>query len=106
MSTTTDGGGEISFNAFDTTAESVTYTATDLTDSVTVTQTVAVAFTPGIPQVSQSTVQASPSAVPADGSTASTITVTMEDHNGNPVPGITITLAALNGSPAIAPSSG
>jgi hypothetical protein len=104
--TTTNGSGQITFNAFDITAEAITYTASDSTDSVTVTQTVAVTFTAALPQVSQSTVQASPSAVPADGSTASTITVTVQDHNTNPVPGISITLTALNGSAAIAPTSG
>ena len=105
VATTTDGSGDISFNAFDTTAESITYTATDSTDSVTVAQTVAVTFTAGVPQVSQSAVQASPSAVPADGTTASTITVTVEDHNANPVQGIGITLTALNGSSAITPTT-
>ncbi|MGO8862365.1 MAG: beta strand repeat-containing protein [Acidimicrobiales bacterium] len=104
--TTTNGSGQIAFDAYDTTAESITYSATDTTDSVTVTQTVAVIFTAGVPQVSQSSVQASPSAVPADGTTASTITVTVEDHNGNAVPGVTITLAALSGSSVITPSSG
>jgi adhesin/invasin len=106
VTTTTNGGGEIAFNAFDTTAESVTYTAIDTTDNVTVTHTVAVTFTAGVSQVSASTVQASPTAVAADGSAASTITVTMNDHNTNPVPGITITLAALNGTSTITPTNG
>ena len=91
---------------YDTTAESLTLVATDSTDSMTVAQTVEVTFTAGIPQVSQSSVQASPSSVPADGSTQSTITVTLEDHNGNPVPGITVALAALSGSSHISPSTG
>ena len=104
--TTTDADGEISFNAFDTTAEAVTFSATDSTDNFTITQTVSATFTPGLPQVSNSPVQASPSTVPADGSTASTITVKMEDHNTNPVPGVVISLTALNGSSVIAPSSG
>ncbi len=104
--TTTNGSGQITFNGYDTTAESITYVASDTTDSLTVAQTVAVTFTAGVPQVSQSTVQASPSAVPADGTTASTITVTVEDHNANPVHGVTIALTALNGSSVIAPTSG
>jgi hypothetical protein len=106
VTTTTNGGGEIAFNAFDTTAESVTYTAIDTTDNVTVTHTVAVLFTAAVSQISQSTVLANPTAVAADGSTASTVTVTMNDHNANPVPGVTVTLAALNGSSAITPSTG
>jgi len=104
--TTTNSSGQISFNAFDTTAESVTFTATDTTDSITVAQTVSATFTSGLPQVSNSTVQASPTSVPADGLTASTITVTLQDHNANSVPGVTISLTALNGSSVIAPASG
>ena len=106
LDTTTNGSGSISFSTYDTTAERVTYTATDTTDNVTVTQTVGVTFTPGVPQVSQSTVGASPTSVPADGSTASKITVTLEDHNANPVPGVTVTLSALSGSSVISPVTG
>jgi outer membrane protein assembly factor BamB len=40
-----------------------------------------------------STVTASPASVPADGSTTSTITVSLKDTNGNPVSGKTVTLA-------------
>jgi hypothetical protein len=104
--TTTNGSGVITFGTNDTTAESMTYTATDTTDTLTVTQTVTATFTAAAPQVTQSTVQANPTAVPANGSTASTITVTVEDHNANPVPGLPIALAALNGSSVIAPASG
>ena len=42
------------FGSNDTTAESITYTATDTTDSLTVTQTGTATFTAGVPQVSQS----------------------------------------------------
>jgi Bacterial Ig-like domain (group 1)/Invasin, domain 3 len=104
--TTTNGNGVITFGTNDTTAESVTYTATDTTDNLTVTQTGTVTFTAAAPQVSQSTVEANPTSVPADGSTKSTITVTVEDHNANPVPGITVMLTALNGSSVIAPALG
>ena len=58
--TTTNASGVIGFGTNDTTAESITYTATDTTDDITVAQTVAVAFTAGVAQVSQSTVQANP----------------------------------------------
>jgi hypothetical protein len=104
--TTTNGVGAITFDTYDTTAESITYTATDATDSVTVSETTAVTFTPGVPQVSESSVVANPTTVPADGSTSSTITVTVADHNANPIPGDAITLAALNGSAVISPASG
>ena len=104
--TTTNAVGEILFDADDTTAESITYTATDATDNVTVTQTVAVTFLAGAPQVSQSSVQADPTSVPSDGTSASTVTVTLDDHNQNPVPDVTVQLTALNGSSVIAPATG
>ena len=104
--TTTNSYGEISFDANDTTAESITYTATDTTDNVTVTQTATVTFLAGVPQVSQSSVQASPTSVPADGTSASTVTVTLQDHNQNPVPHVTVELIPLNGSSVIAPATG
>ncbi len=104
--TTTNGSGEIVFVTNDTAAESITYTATDTTDNVTVMQTQTVTFLAGVPQVSQSSVQANPTSVPADGKSASTVTVTLADHNQNPVPGITVALTGLNGSSVIAPASG
>jgi hypothetical protein len=103
--TTTDGNGSITFDAYDTTAESVTFTATDTTDGVVVAQTGVATFTAGAPQVDQSSLQANPTAVPADGSTASVVTVTLQDHNDNPIPGLTITLSALDGSSSIVASS-
>ncbi len=102
---TTDSSGKVEFLANDTAAESVTYQATDTTDTVVVAQTVNVTYTAGVPQVSDSSVAASPTAVPADGSTPSTITVVIADHNGNPVPGKTVTLTALNGSSVVVGSS-
>ena len=104
--TTTDGSGQITFGVEDTSVESITYSATDVTDNVEVNETVSVVFRAGLPQAAQSSMQASPSSVPADGVTTSTITVTAEDHNANPVRGITITLSALNGSSVITPSTG
>ena len=76
LATTTNSSGSITFDAYDSTAETVTLTATDTTDGVVVAQTANVTFVAGAPQVNQSTVQATPSAVPADGTTASTVTVT------------------------------
>ena len=92
---TTDGNGEAEFIANDTTAETVVYSATDTSDGasgVIVSQTVSVTFTSGLPQVSQSSITSSPASVPADGTTSSTVTVLLLDHNGNPVVGKTIQL--------------
>ena len=47
VSAITDASGQATFTVTDTTAEDSTYTATDTTDGVTVTQHAAVTFTPG-----------------------------------------------------------
>jgi hypothetical protein len=91
---TTDATGKAEFLAYDTTAETVTYSATDTTDNVALTQTANVSFTATAPQSDNSTVTANPSNVAADGKTSSTVTVTLEDHNSNPVPGKTLSLTA------------
>ena len=69
------------------------------------TQTVSVTFTATAPQVDNSTVSANPHDVAADGKTSSTVTVTLDDHNSNPVSGKTIALAAAGGSSVITPVS-
>ncbi len=102
---TTDPNGVAVFDAYDTAAEAVTFTATDTTDHVVVGQTVSVTFVAGLPQVSESSIAASPTSVPANGSSASTITVTIRDHNGNPVPGQSIVLTAAGGTPSVIPVS-
>lgn len=53
-----------------------------------------------------STVSANPPSVVADGTTTSTITVTLLDSGGNPVSGKTVTLAADGGSSVISAASG
>ncbi|MGD0381802.1 MAG: Ig-like domain-containing protein [Acidimicrobiales bacterium] len=100
---TTNNSGVATFYAYDTTAETVQYTAEDTTDSVTLGQTVSVTFVATAPQASNSTVAANPPVVANDGTTASTITVTLQDHNSNPVPGKAISLAAVAGSSKITP---
>ncbi len=72
----------------------------------------AFAITAGIPQAS-STVQTSPSSVFADGTTTSTVTVTLVDAYSNPVSGKSVTLVSsrggtdtIIGSPATTNASG
>ena len=87
-------------------AESVTFTATDTTDSnLVLNKTVSITFQAGPvdPAGLGTTVTATPTNPPADGSTASTITVTLADYFSNPVSGKTVALAALNGSSTISP---
>jgi hypothetical protein len=110
----TNNNGEADFQADDTHAETVTFTATDTTDgNLVLSQTVSITFTPGTadPSSTGTTVTANPTNPPADGSTASTITVTLTDYFSNPIAGSTVTLKALNGSsklngtPATTPAS-
>lgn len=102
-----NAAGEVDFNADDTVAENVTFTAIDTSDNVTLTKTVSVAYTagPADPASIGTTVTANPTNPPADGSTPSTITVTLTDFFSNPVAGKTIALKALNGSSTISPAS-
>jgi len=102
---TTDTTGRATFDAYDTTAETVTYSAVDTSDGITLTQTVGVTFTATAPQVDNCTVSANPLGVAADGKTSSTVTVTLDDHNSNPVSGKAISLAAAGGSSVITPVS-
>ena len=101
-----NASGVVTFTVKDAKAEAVTYTAADTTDSVTITQTATVTFQGGTPTAAQSTVTASPLSVPADGSTTSTITVTLKDSAGNPVSGSTVTLGQGGGASTISAASG
>ncbi len=87
ISGTTNAAGQATFTVKDTIAETTTYTATDTTDTLTVTQTATVTFSAGPVTAAQSTVSASPGSVLADGSTTSTVTVTLKDAQSNPVSG-------------------
>jgi hypothetical protein len=85
--------GAITLNATLTKAGTlVTITATDHAGTKTGTSNT---FTvnAGAVTAAQSTVSASPTTVPRDGTTNSTITVTLKDANSNPVSGKTVTLA-------------
>jgi hypothetical protein len=101
-----NASGVVTFTVKDATAETVTYTATDTTDSVSITQSATVSFTAGVPTAGNSTVSASLASVPADNTTTSTITVTLKDGNGNPVSGKTVTLAQGTGHSTVSAASG
>src|SRR5262249_23474077 len=72
-STSTDGTGTATFAVKDTTAETVTYQAT--VASTLLTQTANVQFVPGAADGGNTTIDAAPTAIPADGTSTSTITV-------------------------------
>jgi len=83
----TDGTGVATFTATDATPETVTFQATDVTDSINFPDSNAqqVTFTAAPTEATTSTVVASPTSVPADGTTSSTVTVTLTDGSGNPI---------------------
>ena len=88
----TNSTGTAEFQIRDTVAESVILTITDTTASVVLADSPTVVFTAGTPDGVQSTVAAAPTSVAANGTTSSTVTVTLKDHFGNPVEGDDITL--------------
>ena len=99
---TTNSSGQATFTVTDTTAQTVFFVATDTTDNVTVTQAASVDFIPGLTDAGTSTVAASPTSVTANGTDASTITVTLKDANGNVEPAdIGVTLTASGGNSVI-----
>jgi len=98
VSGTTDGSGVATFTVKSTTAGAPVFTATDTTDGLTVTQTATVTFTAGAVSAAQSTVGASPSSLAPNGSTPSTITVTLKDAYGNLVAGKTVSLVSSRGA--------
>ena len=94
--TTSNASGVVTFTVKSATVETSTFTAKDTSNIVTIIQTASVTFLSSGSSASNSTVSASPSSVPADGSTASTITVTLKDASSNPVSGATVTLTSSN----------
>ncbi|ACQ81027.1 Ig domain protein group 1 domain protein [Beutenbergia cavernae DSM 12333] len=68
-----------------TTAGTATLTFT--LDGVDGTDTAAVDFVAGAPDPGASTIEADPTSITADGAATSTVTVTVRDAQGNPVPG-------------------
>lgn len=93
-----DINGVVTFTVKDTIVEGpLTYTATDETDGVTVTQTVQVTFT-AIPDPSASTVTADPTTVVADAVATATITVTVAKAGGARIPGLSVSMAANGGN--------
>ena len=93
----TDSAGVATGQIASTVAETKTITAT-INGTLALSQQPTVTFITGTPSAARSTVVAAPAAVAADGTSVSTITVTVRDSAGNPVEGATITLAATGAS--------
>ena len=88
VSTVADGA--VLFTITDTTAEGITYTATDTTDGIVLGT---VAFTFGVPAAASAGITADPPTLPADGVTPATIIVTLKDALNRPTPGKSITVS-------------
>jgi hypothetical protein len=86
---TTDASGVFTTTVTSTLAESDVITASIGGHSFTTT----VEFTAGVLSQTNSSISASPSSVPADGTSTSTVTVTAKDAFGNPLSGATVALA-------------
>ena len=98
-----NASGVVTFTVKNSVSQIVTYTATDTTDGIALIQSPTVNFGP---TAAASTVVASPTSVPADNTTTSTVTVTLKDGSGNPVSGKVVTLTAGSGSSTISAASG
>jgi len=95
-----DATGVVTFTVNSTVSKVVTFQATDDTDGVAITQTVAVDFTPNITDVDTSTVLAADGTAVADGLNTELITVTLLNASGNPVFGHDVSLAIVAGGAA------
>ena len=79
---TTGSSGQAQFTITDSHVESVTYTASDATDSLAIAQTATVSFYTGGATAAQSSVTAQPGQAAADGTAAVTITAHIRDLGG------------------------
>jgi hypothetical protein len=107
----TNEDGAVVFAVKNLTAETVTFTAMDTTDNTPLAASAIVKF--DVPVAASVSFVASPSVVPADGATASTLTLTLTDALQRPTPSKLILIsqgtghAIINGpSPAVTDASG
>ena len=106
-----DTDGAVTFTITDTVAETVTFTVTDTTDGITLAKTPKITFV--TPPAASAGIAANPTTVPSDGTSTSTITVTLQDALSRPTPGKLITLSQGSGhsivtgpSPAVTDANG
>jgi len=93
-----DAFGVVTFSVKSSTTGAPVFTATDTSDSTVVSQTASVTFNTVLANPGNSTLAASPSSVPADGASTSTLTVTLLDSNNSPVVGKAVSLASSRGA--------
>ena len=103
--------GSAIFTITDLTAETVTFTATDTTDNLVLQQTASITFS--VPPATSAGITASPTTVASDGTSTTTITITLKDALNRPTPGKAITISQGSGhsiitgpSPAVTDANG
>ena len=101
-SVVTDSQGAAAFTVTDLNVEPVTITATDTTDGVIMTEKPVLTFVP--PPAAGASINASPISVVNDGVTATMITVTLKDTNGNPSPGKLVNISQTGNSSISGPT--
>ena len=95
-SQTTGSNGVAAFTVSDPTAETVTFRAVDASDSnLALTATAQVDFEAPAVSALTSGIAVSQKEIPADGVSAATLSVTIEDQFGNPLAGKTVTVAGV-----------
>ncbi|MBN1345785.1 MAG: Ig-like domain-containing protein [Phycisphaerae bacterium] len=95
-----DGSGVVTFTVRSSISKVVTLQATDDTDAVTITDTEAVNFTANQTSAGASSVTSVDGSAVADNTDTETITVTLINSLGNPVPGHNVSLAVSAGGAA------
>jgi hypothetical protein len=94
-----DANGNVSFQVTDSTAETVTLTATDTSDGVALAAQPSLAFVTA--PAASANLTAFPNSVTADGATPTDITVILKDSRGRPSPGKLIQINQTGGNSAI-----
>jgi len=103
----TTSGGTFSANMTSTTAETKTITATIGLGASQFTETCTVTFVPGPPSPATSTLTFTPAGPQtADGVTAYTFTVTVEDAQGNLVGSVPVVMSSSGSNNSFAPGNG
>lgn len=100
--------GEVTFRVTSATAGDAALTATDTTDGLAIVQGARVTFSPDAASAARSSVEVAPQSLRADGVAAATVTVTLRDGRGRPVPGKNVAIAKIAGigTPEIAVTGG
>lgn len=99
---TTSDNGVANFTVTDLTVENLTFTATDSTDGIQISQSFQIPFV--TPPAASAGLNAFPSSVTADGVTTATIAITLTDALGRPTPGKLIQLNQTGNSAIVGPN--